>query len=207
MPAPEMHLDGYIVRRLTERDIPALQDLFERCIDHFELHDGGPPEPDSAEIEFGDLPPGRSIADKHLHGIVDPHDHDRLIGIVESVTGYPDDLTWYLGLLLIDPKHRGSGLGRAAVEAFESMAIGAGFAQVRLSVIAPNDAGRRFWHRLGYQLDTVVADRPFWRLTHDVHVLTRPLRPLGETTTTDATALADPADDAAGPSETTRRRR
>ncbi len=86
--------------------------LFVRCVDHFELHDGEPPGPHAADIEFGDVPPGRTIDHKHLHAIVDPREPGRLVAVVESVNGYPDETTWFLGLLLVDPAHRGAASAR-----------------------------------------------------------------------------------------------
>ena len=164
-------LDGFELRRLERADVTALQDLFERCADHFVLHDGEPPGPDAAEIEFDDIPPGRTLADKHLHGLVAVDESDRLVAVLESVTGFPDDETWFLGLLLVDPAARGSGIGAAMLMWFETMAAASGYAAVRLAVIRPNVAGRRFWERHGYVWEATRERRPFGRLHHDVDVL------------------------------------
>jgi ribosomal protein S18 acetylase RimI-like enzyme len=170
-----MRLSGYPTRRLVPADIPALQDLFERCVDHFVLHDGQPPERDSAEIEFSDVPHGRTKADKHLHGIFEPGHPGRLIGLVESVSGYPDDATWFLGLLLIDPAWRRRGLGSAAVEEFVAMAREAGYRAIRLAVIQSNRDARRFWERHGFRHEHTHEGRLFGQLTHTVDVLVRQL--------------------------------
>jgi GNAT superfamily N-acetyltransferase len=175
MAGPELDVAGYPTRRLAPADIPALQDLFERCVEHFLLHDGEPPEPDSAAIEFGDVPPGRAQADKHLHGIFEPGHPDHLIGLVESVSGYPDDDTWFLGLLLIDPAWRRHGLGSAALTAFETTVRDAGYRAIRLAVIEPNRAAREFWERHGYHHEETHARRQFGRLSHRVDVLVRHL--------------------------------
>lgn len=171
----EFSLDGFALRRLWRGDVGALQDLFERCADHFVLHDGEPPAPDAAEIEFGDVPPGRTDADKYLHGVTTEADPDRLVAVIESVTGFPDDTTWFLGLLLIDPALRGSGLGAAILGWFERTAADAGYGAVRLAVIRPNVAGRRFWERHGFEWFATREQRPFGRLHHDVDVLVRRL--------------------------------
>lgn len=169
----DLDVEGYPTRRLAASDIPAVQDLFERCLDHFLLHDGEPPEPESAEIEFSDVPPGRSVADKHLHGIFEPGRTERLIGLVESVAGYPDHDTWFLGLLLIDPAWRRHGLGQAALSAL-ALAVGdAGYRTIRLAVIEPNQDARRFWLRHGFRHEATRDGRPFGRLTHRVDVLVR----------------------------------
>jgi ribosomal protein S18 acetylase RimI-like enzyme len=173
---PELRVEGYLVRRLGVDDIPALQDLFGRCVDHFLLHDGQPPEPDSAAIEFGDVPPGRTQADKHLHGIFERRHPDRMIGLVESVSGYPDEATWFLGLLLIDPAWRRRGLGSAALTALEAMVVEAGYRTIRLAVIEPNREARRFWVRHGFRHEETRKQQPFGRLTHGVEVLVRAAR-------------------------------
>lgn len=173
--APTFHVPGYSVRRMVRGDIPALQELFERCADHFVLHDGEPPGPDAAEIEFGDVPPGRTIADKHLHGISAEDAPDRLVAVLESVSSYPDPATWFLGLLLVDPEHRDGGIGSTVLRGFESMVSHAGFARVRLAVIRANIAGRRFWERRGYRWEVTRERRPFGALHHDVDVLVHEL--------------------------------
>ena len=162
---------GHTVRRLGDADVGVLQDLFERCADHFALHDGEPPGPEAASIELADVPPGRSLADKHLHGLVDPHDPARLIVVLESVTGFPDPDTWFLGLLLIDPAWRGDGLGGAMLAGFEAMVGESGFTAVRLAVIRPNTDGRRFWAWHGFEWLATREQRPFGRIHHDVDVL------------------------------------
>ena len=169
--APTFTVPGHIVQRVGQADVESLQHLFERCADHFVLHDGEPPGSDAAAIELGDVPPGRTVADKHVHGVFDPDDRGRLIAVLESVAGYPDASTWFLGLLLIDPAHRRGGLGGAMLSAFESMATGLGFGQVRLAVIRPNSAGRRFWERHGFVWEATREQRPFGLLAHDVDVL------------------------------------
>lgn len=168
---PTFTLPGRTVRRLDDTDVDAMQDLFQRCADHFVLHDGEPPGPDAAAIELGDVPPGRTVDDKHLHAVLDPDDPGRLIAVLESVTGYPDSSTWFLGLLLVDPACRGGGLGAAMLGGFEAMAARHGFTQVRLAVIRPNAAGRGFWERHGFVWEATRDRRPFGRLVHDVDVL------------------------------------
>lgn len=169
--APTFTVRGHVVRRVGHADVESLQHLFERCADHFLLHDGEPPGPDAAAIELGDVPPGRTVDDKHVHGVVDPGDPGRLIAVLESVAGYPDASTWFLGLLLIDPAHRGGGLGAAMLSGFETMATRLGYTQVRLAVIRPNSAGRRFWERHGFVWEATREQRPFGLLVHDVDVL------------------------------------
>lgn len=168
---PTFAIDGFEVRRLGHDDVDALQDLFDRCADHFVLHDGEPAPPDGAAIEMDDVPAGWTVRDKHVHGIADSRDRGRLVALIESVTRYPDDATWFLGLLLVDPAHRGSGLGTAVLAGFEAMARREGYAGVRLAVIAANAAGRRFWDRHGFTWEATQAQRPFGQLHHDVHVL------------------------------------
>jgi ribosomal protein S18 acetylase RimI-like enzyme len=172
-------LDGWATRRLGLDDEAALADLLVRCDDHFRLHEHRSPGADVARDELTDLPPGRSPADKHVHGIEDPTDPHRLIGVIESVSGHPDRSSWYLGLLLIDPEHRGGGLGSAAVPAFERMVARAGFDRVRLAVIEPNTAGRRFWERHGYELAAIRDDHHLGPATHRAFVLDKSVRPTG----------------------------
>lgn len=62
----------------------------------------------------------------------------------------------YITLVLIDPEHRGTGLGRTLVEAVLAVARRRGFATCRLEVRRSNDAAFAMYQSLGFR---VVDDR------------------------------------------------
>jgi ribosomal protein S18 acetylase RimI-like enzyme len=52
--------------------------------------------------------------------------------------------------ILIDPEHRGRGLGRGAMQLAEGEARRLGYAKIELNVFGGNDVARRLYRSLGY---------------------------------------------------------
>ncbi|WP_151525950.1 GNAT family acetyltransferase [Serinicoccus kebangsaanensis] len=72
---------------------------------------------------------------------------DTVVGTV--MVGHEGHRGW-IYYLAIAPTHRGSGLGKALVEAAERWVESQGIPKVMLMIRAENDAVRRFYERLGY---------------------------------------------------------
>ena len=94
----------YSMHLLTREDVEAIQGLYEQCVDYMILVDGQPAGENAAEEEFEDLPPGRSADDRFMFGIV--HQRKELIGVLDAIRGYPDEVAWWIGLLLLAPEMR-----------------------------------------------------------------------------------------------------
>jgi ribosomal protein S18 acetylase RimI-like enzyme len=73
-------------------------------------------------------------------------------GVVAYCSGGDDDGTGYLGAIYVDPGHQRSGIGTALLECFERWARERGCAELRIEVIADNEAGRSFYEERGYRL-------------------------------------------------------
>ena len=139
---------GYRTKLLTFADLPALQDLLEKCADYMELVYGSPTSSNEAEMLVVSLPPGKSLDDKYIIGIFDKT--MQMVGFVDAVKDYPHAGDWWVGLLLLTPKSRGRGIGSQLYRAFESWAAGQGAQRVYLGVIEANPRALAFWERLGF---------------------------------------------------------
>jgi ribosomal protein S18 acetylase RimI-like enzyme len=66
----------------------------------------------------------------------------------------------YITLVLVDPGHRGAGLGRALVGGVLDIARRRGFTSCRLEVAKRNDAARAMYDAIGFRVveDRVVKD-------------------------------------------------
>ena len=132
----------------------ALQDLLERCADYLELDEGAPPGPGAARELLDAGPPGVSRDHKFVHGwartVGEP-----LVAVTDTIAGYPDQDSWFLGLLLVDPAWRRRGVGAAILRQIEAMARAAGAVQLYLAVLERNPDGQQFWQRQGF----AVVDR------------------------------------------------
>jgi GNAT superfamily N-acetyltransferase len=152
-----------------------VQRLFERCSDYAVLHDGEPFGPTAAIDEFTALPPGRDIADKFVYGVAGDSEPPSLEAVLESVRGYPNERTWWLGLLLVDPPSRSTGVGGRLYEWFEQWVEGQGFEAIALSVIDDNPRGQAFWRRQGFGVDRVIDSHRMGTKQHKVHVMSKRL--------------------------------
>jgi len=163
----------YRVRRLSAEDAPLLRQLGERCRDHLELHYGSPPDPEQLVRDLlSDLPPGKSLGDKVGMGVCDGA--GRLVGGIDVIRDYPEPREWYLGLMVLDPAHRARGLGTRLFTALTAWLRRHEVASLRLAVSEHNEAGRRFWLRLGFQpVKQVLAE--FGNKTSVFHVMRREL--------------------------------
>lgn len=145
---PLFTLAGRPVRLLEDRDVPALQRLFERCGDYFDLAEGRPAGPKAAWSELCDGPPERVPHDLFALGIEDGR--GELAGYIGALRHHRRPNQWYLGLLLLDPAWRGRGLGSTAYWAFQHWIGTQGAESLLLAVLALNARGHRFWQSLGF---------------------------------------------------------
>ena len=155
-----LHGTTWAARILSDAGVADLQALFEACQEFNQLVSGEAVDPHDAEHCLRDVPPGKSLADKSLLGIVRSGE---LIGVLDSVRGYPTAEAWFVGLLLLLPAVRGGGLGRQVMAAYEQWAAQSGARAVQLGVVEDNNPGLQFWAGLGYRTVDVSAPRPFGR--------------------------------------------
>ena len=141
-------IPGFTTRTLTKADAGPLQRLYERCDDYAWLMEGVPPPPNAALEEFDAVPEGRTIRDKFMVGLF--HRDGPVVGMIEGLRRYPDEVTWWLGLMMLAPEHRGEGVGRWFYEAFERWVMDQGVRRIELTVVEENARGFRFWRRQGF---------------------------------------------------------
>jgi RimJ/RimL family protein N-acetyltransferase len=140
----------FIAHELTSDDGPALQGLLEKCKDYHELVLGHPPGPAEAQAIFYAGPEtGHNPENKMLLGIA-LKDSGQLIGVLDTFRDYPEHGVWYIGLLLLSPTARNSGIGREVVESFALSAAERDAHELQLNVVEQNEAGQRFWTRCGF---------------------------------------------------------
>jgi ribosomal protein S18 acetylase RimI-like enzyme len=173
-----MNLAGYRVRRATTDDVPAIQALFELDPAYFELVDQAPLRPIEAVETLADRPP--VVPPEHKHDLLveapdAPAAPTPLVALLSMVESYPDERTWFLGLIFVAPSARGTGLGTRAIEALCAHIRGRGGAALRLGVVPGNTGAYRLYERLGFTF-VVRRTRPNWNgTTTEVDVLERPV--------------------------------
>lgn len=133
---------------LTEADAVAVASLYVRSSDYFREQDGEAPTLADARELFADIPPEKTPQDQTVFGL---QGDNRLDAVAAILRGYPLTGTWYLGLMIVDAKKRGRGLGRAFYSALEEWAARHGAMEIRLAVLEKNGLGQRFWRSLGFE--------------------------------------------------------
>jgi GNAT superfamily N-acetyltransferase len=110
------------------------------------------------EREFADLlPDGLATAGQDLWTIEDDGGRDVGILWVGPRRGHPDAL--FIWDIAVEPEARGRGIGRAALDALEAWARGAGYGRIGLHVFGSNEVARRLYARAGYIETDVMMER------------------------------------------------
>ena len=163
---------GVEIVRLAPEDLSDVTRLCFRCSAFFELIEGQPVSDATAEEILGELEPEYSHGVKHVWGA---KKEGGLIAVAGLLEGHPLVREWYIGLLLIDPKHRRRGLGsRLCASLLDWIARLDGVA-VRLVVQQQNPGARVFWERQGFVLERQSLSRT-GALENAVWVMVRQLK-------------------------------
>jgi len=136
-------VDDYYVARLN-RDEHAgeLQALYERCPDYLRMAFGEPVRATAAEEDF-------ALSRNMIYGI---YSRDaEMIGALEMLRDYPKPDQWWIGLLMLDPRARGRGLGPRVCNTTCDWIATEGGSAVWIAVLVQNEAAQRFWKRMGFE--------------------------------------------------------
>ena len=138
------------VKKLEIDDADILQQLYEKCADYNYLMEGQPPSPTAALDEFTAIPAGRSLNDKYMLGIFNPQ--DELIGLIEGMRHYPEENSWWIGLIMLAPAHRCQGILSALIEEFERWIATQRMDCIMGSVSKANEKVLRLWKQIGFKV-------------------------------------------------------
>jgi ribosomal protein S18 acetylase RimI-like enzyme len=96
------------------------------------------------------LPDGAATPGQHLEMIVDAETGEAVGRLWFAERGEPGERHVYLYAIEIDEGHRGRGVGREAMLAFEDEVRTLGYDLVKLNVFGGNARARRLYDSLGY---------------------------------------------------------
>jgi GNAT superfamily N-acetyltransferase len=159
----------YCLRAIDLGAVGVVQTLCETCADFFWLVDGKAVPREAGLDIFESLPPGRCIEDKFVYGLFNRQGN--LEGVLEGLRHYPDEGTWWIGLLMLAPGARQHRLGPKVMQGFIEAVRLAGGTALQLGVVEDNQAGYRFWRRMGFEPLRVTEPRCFGEKSQAVHVL------------------------------------
>ena len=116
-----------VIRPLGLDDAPRLQAVFEATPDHFAVvagQEGATPESAAHELREAAARPGREVA---LISLADGTD----VGAMGWWAAHPEPDVALLGMILVSPAHRGTGVAREALAALEGRLAARGIRRLR----------------------------------------------------------------------------
>jgi ribosomal protein S18 acetylase RimI-like enzyme len=143
-----LELCKYTVRLAEPNDEPQIQALFESDPDYFRLVQGAPPGPVEAKDLFNELPEGKDHRDKFIYIGFDRH--SALAVVIDLLRNYPNDETWFVGLIFVAPERRDMGLGTRLIDAICEHVKDQGGHAVCLGVDRRNIHARALYERTGF---------------------------------------------------------
>jgi GNAT superfamily N-acetyltransferase len=132
---------------LGDADLDEICDLRCRASDFFAEVEEDPPTPQSFQADLDDLPEGYSRSDECIYRT---YSEGLLLGYAEVLRGFDRPDQWTIGMLLVDPVARSSGVGHAMVEAVASDARADGARSLMAGVITARERSMAFWRREGF---------------------------------------------------------
>jgi ribosomal protein S18 acetylase RimI-like enzyme len=167
----DINVQDYFVHRLGHEDIGAIQALCEKCVDYMLLVDGHPAEPNGVEEDFLSIPAGKAYDDKFVFGIM--NQQKEMIGLLETLRWYPDEKTWWIGLLLFTPETRSQGMGQKVIQGFVEYVKLRGAQAIMLGVVEENTLAYKFWEKMGFVFVRKTEPRKFGNKTQTVSIMCR----------------------------------
>ena len=170
-PAFEIDIPCYSVRSLKPEEAELLQRLYDQCTDFALVVEGEPFCSTAAHAEFRSIPDGKSLGDKLMFGFINLQ--GEIVGLLEAVRNYPDETTWWLGLLMLAPQLRGHGVGREVLRGFSEYVRLHGGKTIMLGVVEDNRRAYRFWQNMGFEVMRKTEPRRFGKKMQPVYVMRR----------------------------------
>jgi len=129
-------------------------DLYKDCHEYFEIVEDKKPGMEHVVELFEDVPPGKEIEDKFIIGI---YTGSRLMGVVDLIRDYPEAKSWIIGLYMIHPDFRSSGLAQVVHSKLAEFVDKAGGEKIVIGVVEDNTIALKFWSKLGYKRSREVT--------------------------------------------------
>ena len=151
----------YIVRLLTEDDIPAVYTLCSTNPLYYQYF----PEPlteESIRADMHILPPHTPRNDKYYAGYFST---GRLIAVLDLICGYPDPATAFIGFFMTDRAIQHRGIGSRIITDLCSYLKEEGFLRIRLAFVSTNPQAAHFWHKNGFTDTGQVYEQEHYTLT------------------------------------------
>ncbi|CAJ1187825.1 GNAT family N-acetyltransferase [Companilactobacillus paralimentarius] len=93
------------------------------------------------------VPPHKTTDDKYYVGFFDG---DKLIAMLDLIVKYPDEITAWVGLFMVDSQYQGKGIGTEIFNDIMSALKKSGLKQIELAYAKGNKQSKHFWVKNGF---------------------------------------------------------
>ena len=136
-----------IIPLTTKEHVKDVQRLFERSRDYFIGFEFRNPTPNEADRFFLAVPEGVHLQNKLTFGIFH---QNKLVGVIDWLTGYPDKKSLYIGFLLVSPQYRNKGMASSLFAKSWHLIDPQCSKQIHLCVEEENTKAILFWEQIGF---------------------------------------------------------
>lgn len=132
----------YTVKKLVEEDIPNILMVCQGNSVYYKYYKSEPTN-ENIKDSMRALPSNKSIDDKYFVGF---YNEDRLVAVLDLITGYPNEDVVYIGWFIMNKEFQGSGVGTAIIEDI-ILYLKEDFSYVKLGYIKGNPQAENFWKK------------------------------------------------------------
>ena len=135
------------VRRITQADISYVYALCKSNQKYYEYTNDAPTGESLTEI-ISRLPEGAGANDKHFVGF---YADDRLVSVLDLITGYPKQDDAFIGWFMVDGHLQRQGIGSQIFADVRAAMAGQGYDYLSLSCEKENTEAIAFWKAQGFK--------------------------------------------------------
>jgi len=157
-----MQLSEYEVIAITRQNFEQVFKVYDANQDFFMLVQGKKATIESSLGDIDAIPPDCGGKQKVYISI---WKGGKAIGVLDLIAGYPEQTSFWIGLLLVHGDLHGKGIGSKIVRAVLDAAKISGYHKAKLGVVESNIQGLNFWEKHGFNImgrnkNIVVMARP-----------------------------------------------
>ena len=147
---PTLNVDAlstcHTVRRITREDISDVYGLCKSNRKYYEYTNAAPTVESLTEI-ISRVPEGAGPNDKHFVGF---YDGDKLVSVLDLITGYPESNDAFIGWFMVDGQLQRQGIGSQIFADIRAAMAGQGYDYMSLSCEKENEEAIAFWKAQGF---------------------------------------------------------
>ena len=158
---------SFDVRRITEGDIT---DVYRLCKSNkrFYRYMHAVPTKESLTEVISEIPGDAETENKFFVGF---YDDDRLIAVMDMITGHPDKDSAFIGWFMVDGELQRNGIGSQIMADVRAAVRGWGYTSLSLGCVKENEEAITFWKSLGFEPtgeETTVGKHTVLTLTRKI---------------------------------------